>query len=145
MEGRDGQGVGRGLGRAVTATYLDTNVAVWLAQNSLDRLSMRAIEHLRGPGTERLLSPAVMLELQFLYELKRILLPPADIQRKLEYEFGVRVCNLDFSSIVMTALDEVWTRDPFDRLITAHARANGLAWLVTADRRIREYYLRAIW
>lgn len=125
-------------------TYLDTAVAVWLAQGSLDRISPAALEHLRGAADCRM-SPAVLLELEFLYEIGRILLPAADIQRKLESEAGVTVCELGFAEVVETALRENWTRDPFDRLITAQARANALAWLVTSDRRIREAYPRAIW
>jgi PIN domain nuclease of toxin-antitoxin system len=125
-------------------TYLDTSVAVWLAQKSLDRITPAGLDHL-AHATDRRLSFAVLLELQFLYEIKRILIPAADIRRKLETEFAVTVCDLSFPLIAETALTENWTRDPFDRLITAHARANSLAWLVTSDRRIREAYPRAIW
>jgi PIN domain nuclease of toxin-antitoxin system len=126
-------------------TYLDTSVAVWLAQKSLDRISQPALDHLANVSSEKLLSPAVLLELQFLYEIKRILLPAYDIQRKLEREFDVRLCDLSFLQIINAAFDEAWTRDPFDRLITAHARANGLASLITSDRRIRDTYPRAVW
>ena len=125
-------------------TYLDTSVAVWLAQKSLDRITPAGLDHL-AHATDRRLSFAVLLELQFLYEIKRILIPAADIRRKLETEFAVTVCDLSFPLIAETALTENWTRDPFDRLITAHARANSLAWLVTSARRIREAYPRAIW
>jgi PIN domain nuclease of toxin-antitoxin system len=125
-------------------SYLDTSVAVWLAQRSFDRLSPIALDHLTL-AADRRLSPTVLLELQFLYEIGRILLPAADIRRKLEAEFAVTVCDLGFPLIAETALTETWTRDPFDRLITAHARANSLAWLVTSDRRIREAYPRALW
>jgi PIN domain nuclease of toxin-antitoxin system len=121
-------------------TYLDTSVA----QKSLDRITPAGLDHL-AHATDRRLSFAVLLELQFLYEIKRILIPAADIRRKLETEFAVTVCDLSFPLIAETALTENWTRDPFDRLITAHARANSLAWLVTSDRRIREAYPRAIW
>jgi PIN domain nuclease of toxin-antitoxin system len=125
-------------------TYLDTAVAVWLAQGSLDRLSPAAHQHL-GHATDCRLSPAVLLELEFLYEIGRILLPAADIERKLEAEAGISVCRVGFAEVVETALRESWTRDPFDRLITAHARTHALAWLVTSDRRVREVYPRAVW
>ena len=125
-------------------TYLDTSVAVWLAQATLDRISPAALEHLTR-STDRRLSPAVVLELEFLYEIGRILLPASDIERKLEAEAGIRVCDRGFPEVVETALRESWTRDPFDRLITAQARANALAWLVTSDRQIREAYPRAVW
>jgi PIN domain nuclease of toxin-antitoxin system len=125
-------------------TYLDTAVAIWLAQGSLDRVSRAALDHLDKTADKRL-SPAVLLELEFLYEIGRILLPAADIRRKLESEAGVVVCDLGFAEVVETALRESWTRDPFDRLITAHARTNSLAWLATSDRRIREAYPRVVW
>ncbi len=125
-------------------TYFDTAVAVWLAQGSLDRISAGAYDHL-GRATDCRLSPAVLLELEFLYEIGRIVLPAADIRRKLETEVGVTLCELSFPAVVETALRESWTRDPFDRLITAHARTNALAWLVTSDRRIREAYPRTVW
>lgn len=126
-------------------TYLDTAIAVWLAQGSLQKISPAALDHLRTPGLQIRLSPMVLLELQFLHEIGRILLPAADIRRKLEAEIGLEVCRLDFSAITEAALTESWTRDPFDRVITAHARVNGLSWLVTADRKIREFYPRALW
>jgi len=37
-----------------------------------------------------------------------------------------------------------WTRDPFDRLIVAHAAAND-ARLLTKDEKIRRHYKRAVW
>lgn len=126
-------------------TYLDTSVAVWVAQKSLDRLTPVALDHLARVPSDRRISPAVLLELQFLREIGRIVLPAADVRRKLEAEFGVEVCNLSFAIVAEAALGESWTRDPFDRLIAAHARANGLSWLVTSDRRIREAYPRAVW
>jgi PIN domain nuclease of toxin-antitoxin system len=87
----------------------------------------------------------VLIELQFLYEIGRTSLSAKDIQRKLESELGVRVCDLDFAAIANAAVDEQWTRDPFDRIIVSHARANGLAYLVTSDELIRKNYPRAIW
>jgi len=143
VEGRDDPRVGERL-VGVVITYLDTSAAVWLAEKSLDRISPAALDHLRHAADCRL-SPTVLLELEFLFEIGRILLPAADIRRKLETEAGITVCDLGYPLIAETALRENWTRDPFDRLITAHARANSLAWLVTSDRRIREAYPRAIW
>jgi PIN domain nuclease of toxin-antitoxin system len=57
----------------------------------------------------------------------------------------VQVCELEFSSIITTAAGEKWTRDPFDRMIVAHAKANGFAALVSADELIRKHYPRAVW
>ena len=64
---------------------------------------------------------------------------------KLEREIGVRVCDFSFSSVASVALDEKWTRDPFDRIIVAQAKANGLAFLVSPDEVIGKNYFRAVW
>jgi PIN domain nuclease of toxin-antitoxin system len=45
----------------------------------------------------------------------------------------------------MEALRCGWTRDPFDRLIVAQAKANDGAGLVMADTVIRKHYAGAVW
>ena len=92
-----------------------------------------------------LISPMVLIELEYLYEVNRILLPSRDLKLKLEYELGVRVCDLDFASIANVVLNEKWTRDSFDRFIVAQAKANGFSPLISADMEIRQHYPRAIW
>ncbi|MGA3345076.1 MAG: PIN domain-containing protein [Terracidiphilus sp.] len=123
--------------------YLDTEVVVWLATGKLSRFSSNTRNLLEG--TDLLLSPAVLLELEYLYEAKRIKLPARDIQRKVEHELGVRLCEFPFATIAGAALDEKWTSDPFDRMIVANAKANGFAWLISADEEIRKHYPRTVW
>jgi len=123
--------------------YLDTNVVVWLAQGNLARISPRATSLLEQ--AELLYSPMVLLELEYLYEVKRTKLPARDIQSKVEHELDIRLCDLPFSTIVRAALDEKGTRDPFDRLIVANAKANGFAWLISADEEIARHYPRTVW
>ena len=96
-------------------------------------------------ASELLISPIVLLELEYLYEVGRMRLPARDLQSKLASELGVSLCQRDFPSIASAALDEKWTRDPFDRMIVANAKANGLAPLVSADEEIRRHYPRAVW
>ena len=123
--------------------YLDTQALVWLSQGSLDDISpkvTRLIQH-----ADLFYSPMVLYELELLYEVKRIKQSARDIQRKVEYELGVRLCDLPFTTIASAALDEKWTRDPFDRLIVANAKANGFAWLISADETIRKHYPRTVW
>jgi hypothetical protein len=43
------------------------------------------------------------------------------------------------------ALGETWTRDPFDRLIVSHAKANGRAGRITRDELIAAHYPNTIW
>lgn len=134
--------MGEGLGRIVIA-YLDTNLVVWLAQGNLARISLRAQQLLEVE--ELLISPMVLLELEYLFEVKRTLLPSRDIQLKIEHELDVRVCDLPFSLVSAVAIGEKWTRDPFDRIIVSQAKANGLATLISADAEIAQYYPRTEW
>jgi len=48
------------------------------------------------------------------------------------------------AAVCQTALTLSWTRDPFDRLISAHAIATETV-LVTKDRNIREHVSLAWW
>jgi len=126
------------------SAYLDTHVAVALAQGDLSYLSPAAVEAISK--TELLISPMVLLEIEYLFELKKkICLSADDIQRKLEFELGVQVCEFSFRSIAQVAAREKWTRDPFDRLIVAQARVNHEAKLITRDRLIRRHYGNAVW
>jgi PIN domain nuclease of toxin-antitoxin system len=123
--------------------YLDTNVVVWLAQGAIARISRKAQGVLER--ADLLISPMMLIELEYLYESKRIKLPARDVRLKIEHEIGVRVCDLSFLSVASAGLDEKWTRDPFDRMIVAHAKANGLAPLVSADKEIQKHYPRTVW
>ena len=125
------------------SAYLDTQVAVWLAQVKFQRLSIGAREQMEK--TDLLLSPMALLELEYLYEIQRINLRAQDVQLKLQSELGVRICTLDFSSVVGVGIHENWTRDPFDRLIVANAKANAFSPLISADAKIRKHYPRAVW
>lgn len=123
--------------------YLDTYAVVWLAQGRLDGIGPKARKLL--DEADLLFSAMVLLELEYLYEAQRIKLPARDIQNKVEHELGVRLCELPFSTVATAALDEKWTRDPFDRLIVANAKANGFAWLISADGEIAQHYPRTVW
>jgi PIN domain nuclease of toxin-antitoxin system len=123
--------------------YLDTQVMVWLCERHLDRLTPGASAALEQ--SELLISPMVLLELEYLYELTRIVRPPQALLNQLETQMGLRLCDHPFPAIIQTALFENWTRDPFDRVIVAHARSNGYAPLVTSDEKIRENYPKTVW
>jgi len=123
--------------------YLDTHVAIWLAAAEIKRISSRALATVRR--SDVLLSPMVLLELEYLYEIGRSRIRAQDTLRKLEMELGLRLCELSFAAVVSTALHETWSRDPFDRMIVAQAKANGLAWLISADEHIAKQYPRTIW
>jgi PIN domain nuclease of toxin-antitoxin system len=123
--------------------YLDTNVVVLLTRGNLRRFSKSVTRVLEQ--ADLLISPMVLIELEYLYEVNRIKLSARDMQLKIEHEIGVRVCDLPFPLIASVVLEEKWTRDPFDRTIVAQAKANGLAPLVSADEEIGRHYPRTLW
>lgn len=123
--------------------YLDTQAAVWLAAANTGKLTRKALAYIEK--AEVRISPMVVLEIGYLQEIGRVVLKPQEIAYKLSTELGVTVCNYPFPIIAEVAISETWTRDPFDRLIVAHARANGQAALITADELIAHHYARTIW
>lgn len=125
-------------------TYLDTHVVIRLFLGDLEKLSERAQQTMEDDEDELLVSPAVVLELELLHEIKRLDATAQKLIAALEHDVGLGVSRLPFRSVVQHALGEKWTRDPFDRLIVANAKASG-ARLVTKDEKIRRHYSLAIW
>jgi PIN domain nuclease of toxin-antitoxin system len=123
--------------------YLDTHVVVWLCEDNLKRLSNAALDAIND--NDLLISPAVLIELNFLYQIKRLIRAPQDLAKQLRMQIGVKVCDRSFSDLAETALFETWTRDPFDLMIVSHAKANNYSPLVTSDERIRAHYPKAVW
>lgn len=123
--------------------YVDTHVAVRLANAEIQLLTRQGLDAMAVNSLR--ISPMAVLELEYLFELGRISISANDVVRKLEHELDLRICDLNFQKIMDVACHEKWTRDPFDRIIVAHAKANGLSPLISADRTILENYPRAIW
>ncbi|MBM3835957.1 MAG: type II toxin-antitoxin system VapC family toxin [Verrucomicrobia bacterium] len=125
-----------------TVIFLDTHVVVWLYAGEVGRFPNRARKKLE---TEPLLiSPMVLLEIQYLHELSRVSQGPALIVKELEKSLGLDLHTEDFERTIVAALMESWTRDPFDRIITAHAHL-AAAPLLTKDESIRKHYRQAFW
>lgn len=122
--------------------YLDTHVVVWLyaglGQNLSDTVRQLINRH------DILISPIVLLECQYLFEIEKIRVPGAEIEADLTHIIGLKVCKEPFARVVKEAVDSPWTRDPFDRLIVAHAAVKD-AILLTKDQKIRAHYANARW
>jgi len=122
--------------------YLDTHVVAALDRNELDSFSPKAIAALERDDDLRV-SPMVVLELEYLREIKRLKAPAKAIMQDLQMAIGLRVCDMPFAPIATQALEERWTRDPFDRIIVAQARVAG-ATLLTRDGMIHKRYKLAL-
>jgi len=123
-------------------TYLDTHVVVWLHAGDDEALSRSARRQI--DDDDLYVSPAVLLELEYLREIKRIRYSADRIVGALSREIDLRVCDLSFAAVAGAAIGISWIRDPFDRLIVGHAAANAAA-LITKDRTIRKSYAKAVW
>lgn len=122
--------------------YLDTHAVVWLYAGETERFSEEGVALIEE--NDLLISPAVLLELQYLKEIERITAEPMLIFQTLEETIGLQLCGMAFSKIVIGAMSQSWTRDPFDRLIAAHAAVRN-AILLTKDRTIRRHCSTACW
>ena len=122
--------------------YLDTHVAAWLFSNRVDLLPEGVRTRLEE--SDLLISPAVKLELQYLYEIRRITSSGEHVVNTLEKELALKTCDLPFVKVVDVALTASWTRDPFDRLIASQATLRGVT-LLTKDRSLLTHCEWAEW
>jgi PIN domain nuclease of toxin-antitoxin system len=111
-----------------------------LSEGSI-QTSTKAIDKLST--SDLFISPIVCLELQYLYEIKRIKVTGEKITRYLEKTISLKICDLPFEKVINEACLISWTRDPFDRIITAHAAFQN-AFLITCDEVIQNYYHKAL-
>ena len=122
--------------------HLDTHVVCWLYAGRSDLLSATVVDALeRG---QLFVSPVVDLELQLLYEIRRISKGPQVVLAALGREIGLEVTAPPLPRVVATARALGWARDPFDRLIVAEALLTS-ATLITKDRLIRRHCAAALW
>ncbi len=122
--------------------YLDTHVVVWLYAGEKGRFPVKAIKYIEE--NELVISPVVLLELQYLKEIGRLLVEPGVIFENLASTIMLNTCDLPFGKIISESLSQTWTRDPFDRIITAQALCRD-AVLLTKDSTILQNYPRARW
>jgi PIN domain nuclease of toxin-antitoxin system len=123
-------------------TYLDTHAVTALYEADLERFSAAALKIIEEESDLRI-SPMVLLELEYLHEIKRIKVPALRIVNALAAEISLKICEAPFPAVARAALEERWTRDPFDRLILAQAKL-AQAILLTRDKSIQKRYARAI-
>jgi PIN domain nuclease of toxin-antitoxin system len=123
-------------------TYLDTHVVVWLYAGMPERLPPSIRQRLNA--SDLYISPMVMLELQYLYEIGRTTEPGSVVVLDLSQRIGLRVSGESFQQTITLALQQTWTRDPFDRIIVGQAALQQHT-LVTKDRAMRDHYPHTLW
>lgn len=122
--------------------YLDTHVAAWLYAGRLDLFPQPVLDRL--DEDDLAVSPMVALELEYLFERGKVREDSPPVLDALRRDLGVRLCDLGFDRVAEVACQLRFTRDPFDRLIAAHARAGG-GELVTKDLKLRQHCNWTVW
>ena len=122
--------------------YLDTHVVAWLYAGLVDKLDAAVMDLLNSEVL--LISPIVVLELDYLKETGKTADPGAAVYHDLQNRIGLEMCHKPFPEIIFFASSQKWTRDPFDRIIVAQAAIDSRR-LITRDRQIREHYPHAYW
>ena len=74
--------------------YLDTHAIVWLYGNQIDLFPQKAIDAIEK--NDCMISPMAVLELHYLYETERILVPADRIVNELAATIGLAVCMKPF-------------------------------------------------
>lgn len=122
--------------------HLDTHVVCWLYDGLVSKISASARTAIETGRPA--VSPMVELEITYLREIGRFRDTSPQVLGALASEIGLCVSQTPLSRVIGEALALTWTRDAFDRLIVAHAAADG-ARLVTRDSRILDHFPAAIW
>lgn len=109
---------------------LDTNAVIWLSLEHRRARPLRTLARLH-------ISPASLLELQFLVETGRLRFKDAASVETIASDTRWQLDEPPGGRWFTAACELGWTRDPFDRLIAAHARLR--RWkLATGDEQLIE-------
>lgn len=122
--------------------FVDTHVVIWLYEGAIHKFNEKIQKILEE--NDIFISPFVKLELQYLYESKRAKPRPDQLIESLNQQIGIVIHSVSLIPLIEKAIEENWTRDPFDRLITAHSRLEK-EFLITKDESILNNYQKAIW
>ena len=123
---------------------VDTHVALWLMTNS-EQCPNWLRKAAKETGITWIFHQVSLWELQIKFDLGKIKLPgpPADYLPPAIAKTGFVSREIENEGIDMLCKLPHIHRDPFDRLLIAHALVNG--WeIATVDEKIKEYPVRIL-
>lgn len=116
----------------------DTHMLIWLADDSPD-LPRTAADLLRSEENDVYFSVASIWEISIKFALRRphFVVDPRTLRRGL---LGIGFNELQITSEHVIAVSQLPNihRDPFDRLLVAQAKVEGLT-LMTTDKKVAQY------
>ncbi len=124
---------------------LDTHVFLWL-DSAADRIPGQVRDACEDGGNEVFLSLVSVWEMQIKAALGKMHPPvaPADLVVPYFNSATLRALPIELAHIRELGELPASHGDPFDRMLVAQARREGLM-LVTADRVMREYPVEVLW
>src|SRR5580700_9469848 len=114
----------------MASVLVDTHVLIWLYEGLLSRIPASVQQRLNEDSLAA--SPFSQLELGYLHEVGRIQPSPDTVISELTVRLGLTIVDVPSADLCRAALALTWTRDPFDRLLAAHATVANLP-LITRD------------
>ncbi|MEJ3653963.1 type II toxin-antitoxin system VapC family toxin [Actinomycetes bacterium KLBMP 9759] len=123
---------------------LDTSVMLELSLDA-SRLRSEVVETLTADATTLIVSVISPWEIGIKWRLGKLPLPqhPTQWTQRLVREFGATVMPINLHHVNDVADLPAHHRDPFDRLLIAQARAEGIP-IVTTDRQFAAYDVETI-
>jgi PIN domain nuclease of toxin-antitoxin system len=118
---------------------LDTHIFLWFIAGDT-RLPLPVRESVRDPDTEVYLSVASVWEAVIKYQLGRLSLPepPQTYVPRQRERHQIASLTIDEASVARLAELPPIHRDPFDRILVAHAQRYGLT-VATVDPLVQRY------
>jgi PIN domain nuclease of toxin-antitoxin system len=110
---------------------VDTHFLVWITAGHERLREFPWLERYAPYGV----SPISLLEMQYLGETGRLAVDMPAFRDALARDGRFALDEAPLLALIDQALPMAWTRDPFDRLLSAHSAARRLP-LVTLDRAI---------
>ena len=123
---------------------LDTHCWLWL-QTERGRFAAGLLDTLADPATQRYLSAASVWEIAIKYAVGKLPLPEPPtsyVPERMRLSRFAGLAITDAHALAAAALPP-HHRDPFDRVLVAQARIEGLT-LVTADAMLEAYDVRTV-
>ena len=124
---------------------LDTSVWLWSIAE-VGRLNQASREVLTAPEHELYFSSASVWEIAIKVSLGRMQIPEALrllVPRETARQ-GLKPLQVTYSHALAVCELPLLHGDPFDRMLVAQARSEGLA-LITSDREIKRYPIEILW
>ena len=121
---------------------LDTHLVLWWMAGEASRISKKALAALGSDGIEPIVSAVTIWEAAIKRGLGK-LEAPDDLLPQLE-RAGVELLPITARHADLVASLPPHHRDPFDRLLVAQAKIEGIP-LVSDDQVLRRYDVEVVW